>query len=64
MFDKHSGMMIGFMDLACTQSMKKDTPPEQLAKSMMVFYSSRTFYWAPVSLCTISMCKFVTRATF
>lgn len=45
-FDKHSGMMIGFMDLGninmhllhFEESVKRDTPPEpQIAKSMMVF---------------------------
>ena len=45
-FDKYSGMMIGFTDLGDINmhllhfevSMKKDAPPEpQLAKSMMVF---------------------------
>ena len=45
-FDKHSGMMIGFTDLGninmhllhFEDSMKKDTPPEpQIAKLMMVF---------------------------
>ena len=45
-FDKHSGMMIGFTDLGdinmhllqCEESMKKDNAPKpQIAKSMMVF---------------------------
>ena len=45
-FDKHSGMMIGFTDLRdinmhllqFEESMKKDNPPKpQIAKSMMVF---------------------------
>ena len=45
-FDKHSGMMIGFTNLGdinmhllqCEESMKKDNAPKpQIAKSMMVF---------------------------
>ena len=45
-FDKHSGMLIGYTDLGdinmhllrFEDSMKNDTPPEpQIAKSMMVF---------------------------